>query len=479
MENAGIWIEIAQDGRCAWLNNLDGVILNPKDIEIDLKNCGVVKGVNHENLQKACKGVKLSRSEHIADFIPPTVGEEAYLTYLVVHEVKPVIREDGTIDFREINLIKNVHVDEPLVRKTPPTIGEPGFTVTGREIPGKRGKDLNLKMFAGSGTGISDKDPDLIVALRPGAYRKARDGKVYILDLFAIKTDVSYATGNIHSTSSVHIDGDVKSGFAIECSGDVAINGLIENASVNVEGDLKVKLGVTQGFAPIIVAGDMEALYIYNRAIVRAQDVSIAEMISNTKLYSLGSVTAKRIHGGEITAKDDILVEQAGSPRSESNTLLVAGVDPKKREYRDKLAAELAEKRKKLAAFQKELDELNHWAIKFEQQSGDVFHELTRIENSKIGKQIKENIQNKLSKLSECRKGIEELTEYIQKTSAEVSSLSKELANPKSTITVTGTVFAGVSIVIGESAPLDIDKSLKKVKFQLDGEGHISIVPLR
>jgi|GEM_PF-1194002 len=474
-----VWIEISPDGKTAWLNNVEGSLQPESAIQRDLTAAGVVKGIDQDNLRKAAQGIKLARSEHIADYISPSMGDDARLKHLISHEVKPLLREDGTIDFREINLIKNVTNGEPLVRKIPPTIGTPGYLVTGREIPGKRGADLSLKRFAGEGTAISPDDPELIVAVRSGAYKQMTDGSVKILDLYEIKGGLDYSTGNIHSTSSVVVNGDVKSGFSIESSGDVLIRGLIENASVTTDGHLNVKQGITQGFAPIIVGGSLNAMYIYNRPAIRAAEINVNEMISNSRLIVEGSVTAKKIVGGEIIAKGDILVENAGSDRSISKTFLIAGLDVKKKEKRNALIKLLEEKTITLKDLENKFDDLSHWALNFQKQAQERQEEFAQLEKSKFGQQIKEKIQAKLTALTECKNNLDELKQFVETTRADITKLTSELANPRATVTISGTVFADVSVTIGESKPIEITKSLKKVIFTLDKEGTLVMNSLR
>jgi len=478
-ESVKMWIEISPDGKTAWLNNQAGTVLAKEALLRDLTAAGVVKGINYDNLGKACQGIKLSRSEHIAEYIPPAVGEDARLKYLIAHEVKAQLREDGTINFREIDLIRNVKAGEPLARKVPFTIGAPGYYVTGKEIPGKKGADLSLKRYAGEGTAISTEDSDLIIAARPGAYKMISGGGIKVLDLYEVKGSVDYSTGNIHSTSSIIIDGDVQAGFSIDSAGDVLVKGLIENATITVEGDLNVKLGITQGFAPINVGGSLNAKYIYNRPSVRAGEVNIGEMISNSKLTVEGSVAAKRIVGGEIIAKGDILVEDAGSERHGTKTILIAGLDVKKKEKRNVLLILLEEKEKLYRDLNKKHDELSRWALNFQKQAQEREEEFTSLDKSRFGKQIKETIQNKLQTLTEYRTTLDELHQFIESTRSEIAKLTTELANPQATVTISGTVFADVSVVIGESRPMDTAKSLKKIIFMLDKEGNIVLNSLK
>lgn len=466
-------VEISPDGKSAWLNCKEGLACSPGEIMDLLKGAGVVKGINSDKVEKAAQGHKLLRSEHIADYILPAIGRAAHLEYLVTHDVKPVLREDGAMNFREINLILNIDDGQQLVRKVPAEVGEPGYLVNGKEIPGKSGKDLSLANYVGKGTRISENNPNEIVAVHGGAYKQFRSGKVSVLELYNVKGNVDYSTGNIHSDSSVSISGDVEAGFMIECEEDVAVMGLIENANIDVKGDLNVKLGITQGVEPVIVGGVLNAMYIYNRTAVQAGEADIREMISFSNLFINGKVTAKRIVGGEVVAKDDILVEIAGSNRHESKTSLVAGLDLEKKKQRDQLKELLSEKMERLQSLDREMEDLNRWTVEFEKKSDEVVRQIAGIDDLHIGKKIKDSIQKKVSRLNECSKEMLDVKESAGKLKSEVEVLTREFANPAAKVIVSGTVFAGVSITIGESATLTLKKQAHRVVFQLDKKGQI------
>lgn len=477
-QSASAWIEVSSDGKTAWLNNIEGEQIPREMIESELAKAGVLKGISDENLEKAVRGEKLARYEHIADQIPPQKGEDARIEYLITHEVKPVLREDGTINFREINLVKNVSEDEPLLRKFPPTIGPPGYLITGEEIPGRKGRDVSLKRYRGEGAKISKKNENFILAARPGAYKEMHDGKVAVYNIFEVRRCIDFATGNIHSTSSVSIGGDVRSGFSIESKGDVTVRGLIENAAVDVKGDLNVQLGIVQGTAPVIVEGFLNAKYIYNRPLIQAGEVTVAEMISNSNMRIEGDLTAKKLVGGEAVVKGNILLEMAGSVRRESKTVLVAGLDLKKKEQRNDLLELVKDKEEDKRKIEKEIAILHKWAKKVESKSKDSLESILKNEEKKYGHHIKEKIEKQLETLKRCRQDLDQVKEFIRQTMKEITRLNKELANPDATVTVSGTVFAGVSVAIGEAAPLELKKSLKRVVFKTDKDGKVVMTSL-
>lgn len=470
-----IKVEISKDEKTAWLITTKGATYSVEELEGALRGSGVVKGINRDRLVKSAAGKKLLTSEPIAKFSPPQVGKAAQIKYLIQHEVKPAEREDGTLDFREINLLKNISKGDLLVKKIPPTIGESGCTVTGKEIEGKKGKDLNIRNYSGQGTIILEEEPDEIVAAIDGIYKLQKSGKVIVLDLFTIKSDIDYSTGNVRSTSSVVIHGDIKSGFEVECKGDLSVKGLVEDATVKVEGDMVVNYGLTQGESPIEVKGELRAMYMYNRAKVEAGSVSVNEMISHSCLTADGEVRAGRIVGGEVVAKENIVVKEAGSSAHESKTSLTAGFDRENLNLRAELRSQFEEKEIMLEELDSEHEKLKKWAIDFKRNSAKMLKEISQIENPSISEKIKQSLKAKFARLQECGDEIKQMRTSIDELTDKIDELNEELANNMAKVVVSGIVFPGVKITIGESEPLILQNRENRVTFLLDSNGDIML----
>ena len=468
-----IKVDITKDEKKAWLKTNQGEKYTIKALEEALNVAGVFKGINRERLEKAANGQRLLGNEPIAVFIPPSEGAAAQLRYLISHEVKPLKREDGSLDFREINLIRNVSKGDLLARKIPAEIGEQGFKVTGLQIEGIMGKDLTLKNIVGQGVAISTEDENLIIAEIDGVYKKQRDGSVSVLESYQVDGDVNYSTGNIRSSSSINVGGDIKAGFEVKCTGDLTVKGLIEDAKCEVGGDLMVSYGLTKGESPVTVDGEIKAMYIYNRSKVNAGDVSVYEMIQHSHVVVDGDVKAGKIVGGEIIAKGDIECGDAGSDRSQTKTLLTAGLDLPKMEERTKLISILEGKNIDLEKLEEEHEKLKAWADDFKKNSDKMLKEISQITNPTISQRVKDSLKDKIKKLHHNADAIKSIKVEIKDLENQIDVLNKELANPKAKIKISGTVFAGVKITIGESDSLVLQNKEEKVTFRLDSNRQI------
>lgn len=470
-----IKVTIFPHRKSARLSTTEGVEYSLEELREALNNAGVVKGINEEYLKRAASGKKLLPSQPIATSILPQMGEAASLRYLISDKIEPLLREDDRIDFREINLIKNVSEKQPLAIKTPPKIGAPGYLVTGEELPGKMGNDLNIKQFCGKGTRISPKNENAIIAAIKGAYKRAKNGRLSVHELYSVRGDINYATGNIRCAASAIINGDVKSGFEVHVEGDLEVQGLIENAVVDVDGDLSVRYGFTRGTAPVRVAGEIRTMYIYNRSEVKAGCLQASEMVGFSNLNIEGDVTAKRIVGGNTIAQGNIIVQEAGSQQHESRTKLNAGLNLEKKKERDNLKKELEEKIGKLRILTNEYEDLSRWAVEFKKSATKMLNEIARINDTEIAQKVQKDIQHKISRLKEITGEIKEMKKSVAEDEKRLEELAKTLVNPSAKVVVNGTVFAGVSVTIGESGTYKLTQSRYKVQFRLDSNGQIVV----
>ncbi len=78
-------------------------------------------------------------------------------------EKKPKVREDGTVDYREIETIATVGEGDLIAVVHPPQQGKPGLTVTNEVIPVKEVHPVTIKL----GKGVT-MDENRILAVQGG-----------------------------------------------------------------------------------------------------------------------------------------------------------------------------------------------------------------------------------------------------------------------------------------------------------------------
>lgn len=174
----------------------------------------------------------------------PKNGRDTWFESLVVpvseRALKPQEDEHGKVDMRDLGQKISVSKGDPLVRRHPPTKGRAGYNVLGEPVAAVAGKALEFEV--GKGSMVAPNDKNLLVA--------ERDGLPFILKKGARVDDVmeigsvDVSTGHIDFNGGVIVHGDVTEGMRLHAQGNVTVTGFIDNADVQVAGDLVVLQGI-------------------------------------------------------------------------------------------------------------------------------------------------------------------------------------------------------------------------------------------
>lgn len=262
-------------------------------------------------------------------------GEDAWLETLLdeIADRRPQMDDEGHINFLELGDFPHVNADQVLVRRHPPTEGKSGWTVTGKTINGRNGKDLSLKASDDT-VKLAPGDNDLLlsaVAGMPVVHEKgAHIEQVLKLD------EVGLKTGHIRFDGSVHIRGDVNPGMKIEVSGDVKIGGLVEAAYIKAGGMVEVGGGIigrkqseqdrnletkdkknTIDDAYVEAGSTVKARFIQEAKIVAGQEVIVQTQILHSEIKAGIKVHMPgrgAIVGGVTQAQQLIDVAVTGAP---------------------------------------------------------------------------------------------------------------------------------------------------------------------
>ena len=185
--------------------------------------------------------------------------------------------------------------------------------MTGKVIRAKDGKEAVFKI--GKNIRLS---PDGLQAIAEvdGTILFDND-KISVIQMLEIKGDVGVETGNINFQGQVIINGNVTSGYSIECDGDLVINGVVEGATLRTNGSLVISRGI-QGHdnANIYCEGNLTSNFINSATVFSRGDIETGA-IMNSIVKSDGKITVKGkkglIVGGDITSKSDIEANVVGS----------------------------------------------------------------------------------------------------------------------------------------------------------------------
>ncbi len=312
------------------------IVLNDKDvseseIKFVLDNGGIKFGIADAKIKEIVKNPILKEPLLVASGVPPVDGEDAKIEYKLeegIQERRPLVLDDGTVDYKDVKVFKIVKAGDVLAIKTPPTKGRSGRDVFGNEILAKNGKDVRL--IVGKNVSISE-DGTKAIADKDGI-PLIHDGILEVSQLLEIKGDVDYSTGNIDFPGDVEIRGGVSPTFYVKATGSIKIKGVIEAADVSAGGNIEC-LGVKgRGKGLITAKGNIKVKFLENAIVECDGDLYVDGSIVNSKVRSgrkvevtgnVGQIVGSNVMAGLIVIAKEIGSEMAVTTRIE------VGVNPK------------------------------------------------------------------------------------------------------------------------------------------------------
>ena len=414
-----------------------------------LKGNRVMFGINEQALSEFADKPVYREPFAAAEGERPVNGRDSYIQYNFETEESGVrLREgsNGRVDFKELNIIQNVVEGQPLGKKIPAEQGSPGRTVTGKMMPARDGKDMALPL--GKNVHAGD-DGETIIADMNGQVIML-GGKINVEPVYTVKGNVNIKTGNIIFLGTVVINGNVEDGFSVKAAGNIEINGTVERAELDAEGDIIVHQGITGSSGVIRSGRSIFARFIENATIEAGNMVIVSDGIINSRVDAFKRIVCQgkraSIVGGRLRATEEINAKSIGSPTSGTETICEVGFDPKSKEQLEVLDA-------KKAAMDKQLEEVQR-------------NVQTLINIKKQRKSLPEDKEASLSELMERRK---ELSDDLQKNREEAEKIQEFLNSLKARGKVSASVkvFPGVRIMIRD-AKEDVRNEYRAVTFILE-----------
>lgn len=296
----------------------------------------------------------------------PEPGADAVITYMEIPDRKPVIREDGSADYYEMNFVTPVNEGDWIGEKVPPQEGVDGKDIFGNVLVAQRGNDDKLSYDRKAISEVEEQGKIVLRAIHGGALEYV-NGVIGIGKQLVITGDVGPETGNITFDGAVSIYGTVLAGYSVKATGDISIEGNegVTNAKEiqSSQGDIYIKGGVFGGGMTIVEAKG-------NIFIKHANNCKLYATVVHTGLYLFGTdVIADRvlvdknrgkIIGGHIEAMFRIECAYAGNNHERTTLLHTKGIN------KDGLYKEIQEMAKELKERQSVLSRLEQHTVQFE-----------------------------------------------------------------------------------------------------------------
>ena len=368
-----------------------------------LAKAGVVKGVNRQTLSSMILEEKYETDVLIAEGKEAETGTDGYYEFFFDREVPsaPAIVEEGAIDFQKVKIFEKVNVGDRLAEYHKATSGSDGYTVTGKVLPGKNGKEMSIL----KGRGFLLLSDNTYCAAVSGVVKLS--GNELNINRLMVLDGVHAKDGVIDFGGSIWVKGEIGSGSEIHALGDVVIDGYSDNAVVIAGGDAFFRQGAGGTAHSRIDAGGQVAGKYFQGMEIRAGRGLLTNSCINCKIYSEGSVVCCGVNGtvfgGEVQTLQGLKTAILGNEQK-TRTVVNLGVTTELQTRYNEIGKQITKvhseleifgkERKRLASMNMITREQLQWKIKINVASGMKEKELATLEHEK------EVIEEKIRRVS-------------------------------------------------------------------------------
>lgn len=331
-------VKVSDDSMFVYVDLYPSVDEHPipsiEDITDKIKNLGITADINTELIERKLEDVKINKTKIldicVANGFPPKNGIDGRLENCT--SKKEEIKNFDFDEFYKVNPVISVKDGDTIAIIHPPTKGESGINVFGKEIQPVPGKEYDIKL--GKNTKYSEEDPTKILATLDG-FVDLTESSIQITDTFTVRGDIDFKSGNIISKGSLKVTGNVNNEFKLNLSKNIEIGGYVGDAQLEAGGNIFIRGGfLGKGKGVLIAGSDIEVKFVENQKVFTRGSLTLIKEALNAKLYVKNKITTKGsnavIVGGHTIAGDSIQVYSIGNS-SESETIVEVGFDYMKR----------------------------------------------------------------------------------------------------------------------------------------------------
>ncbi len=412
-----------------------GSLCNEGDIMAALASKGVVYGIKEDEIRGFLRNREYFKEYVFAEGVAPVQGKDAEVEYFFNTDLKarPTLKEDGSVDFFNLNIINHVSDGELLARLHREVPGTFGSDVLGGRI---KPKDVHRKVLRFGRNIRLTEDKNEIYATCDGHVTLV-EGRVFVSNVMQVE-NVDTATGDIVYEGNVQVNGNVATNFSIKARGNVEVRGVVEGANIEAGGNITIARGMNGMSRGVLKAGgNVIAQFIENSTVeasgyVEAGSIMHSQVLAGSEVH----VGGKRgfISGGKVSATTLVEAKILGSDMG-TDTIVEIGISPTVKRRHKELEEVIDANNKTLGR-----------AIPILEAARDKFAAGKELSPEQI-----DNIKGLASVVREKKKeqhaNIEELEEIKLLLADE----------KKSSVVVRDTVYPGVKVVIS-----DVSKIIKE-----------------
>ena len=440
-------IVITPDGMEAYLSITDKSH-RPTEEEIlgEIWNYKIRKGILRNEIRNIAEGAYEEDTILIAVGQNSQNGKDGWYEYFFNTNVnrKPKLLPDGSVDYRDIEWYDAVKKGDVIAFYHKAEDGVDGYDIEGNILKSMRGREQTI--LSGSGF-VMDKDRCTYRAKTDGMVKLEND-RLEVSEMLEID-EVTTAVGNVIFEGSIRVRENVGTGAVIKAGKDIIIDGFVEGATLEAEGDIVLRKGINgAGRGRIRAKGNVTAKFIEAADVYAGGNIHI-DYAMNSILYSEEIVEAKMragtIVGGVCTGVKGVNAQSIGSKAGKQTTIR-AGSSTALLKLNNEIY-------RKLSSAQEEVRILDNVRREME----------AKLDAKQLAEQpVYEKVQNAIYTKG---KELEELTASQEEVRSKLLELNRAV------IVAKGTVFEGVKVQLG-GANWTSKKELADVTLRKARDGH-------
>ncbi|MBG55950.1 MAG: hypothetical protein CL935_02320 [Deltaproteobacteria bacterium] len=365
--NFTLQIELSDDQSKAYLNIIPPKeIIEPLTLErvlSALRQENVFQGIDREFIEKIIKDKIYFEPLEVARGKTPVNGKNGHLELLFLPEkFRPSL--ESNINLRELPVMQKVSEGQELVMVEKATMGEDGYTITGRLLTANSGKQYRIR--PGRNTRFNSEGTHIIAASE-GIVCFGNDNISVERIKYIDKVDGS--VGRVRFDGIVSVRGNISDRCSVEAV-RIEVGGSVGKASLRSTGDIRV----AQGLKGTVVqcGGSLHASNLIDTQASIFDHAVVDEFILNSKVLCGSTLQVNApdgyVSGGVLQVGNLIRLSNVGLPENKKSknissneqevhpkTLIEVGISLKNRKQFNELEKRA---RESLYDFQDDLSEI-------------------------------------------------------------------------------------------------------------------------
>lgn len=288
-------VRISEDKMAAFVKfypeSNDGERISLEEMKRDLQLKGIKYGIDYSVLKNQIEKPVYCTEYLIAKGKAVRQGKDAYIEYMfnADRKAKPRKKDDGSVDFHQLDNINHICKGELLAVLHPVDVGENGINVLNEIVKPVSVEKKVLKY----GKNISISEDKLQIFSNIDGHVSMHNEQVFVSNVYDVPADVDNSTGDIQYEGNVLVHGSVRTGFKIRASGNIEVLGSVEGSELISGGDIILHHGIQgMGKGKVVAKGNI-----------------ITKFIESSRVFAGGYIESNAIIQSQVSAMDEIVVD--------------------------------------------------------------------------------------------------------------------------------------------------------------------------